>query len=79
MILIQVQISDELFQQIQAIAEQKNLPLEQIVEQALAAQVSAWKDTQYLKARGERGSWTHFQQVLAKVPDREPEEFDRLP
>jgi hypothetical protein len=26
----------------------------------------------------QRGSWEHFQQVLARVPDVEPEEFDRL-
>jgi hypothetical protein len=26
----------------------------------------------------QRASWEHFQQVLARVPDVEPEEFDRL-
>ncbi len=30
------------------------------------------------KVRSQRGSWEHFQQVLARVPDAEPEEFDRL-
>ena len=33
----------------------------------------------YLRERGHRGSRRRFEQVLARVPDVEPEESDRLP
>jgi predicted transcriptional regulator len=78
MTIIQTQVPDNLFEQIQSIAEQENLSVEQVVAQALAAQVAAWTDRNYLQQRSRQGSWSHFQQVLAKVPHVEPEERDRL-
>jgi hypothetical protein len=32
----------------------------------------------YFQKRAQRGSWEHFQSVLAQVPNGEPEEYDRL-
>jgi hypothetical protein len=32
----------------------------------------------YLTMRAKRGSREKFEQALAKVPDREPEEYDKL-
>lgn len=32
----------------------------------------------YLKEKYMRGSWEKFEQVLAKVPDLEPEDYDKL-
>jgi hypothetical protein len=78
MTIIQTQVPEDLFEQIQSIAKQENLSVEQVVTQALAAQVSAWTEHNYLQQRSRQGSWAHFQQVLAKVPHVEPEECDRL-
>lgn len=78
MTIIQTQIPDDLFEQIQSIAQQEDLSVEQVVAQALAAQVEAWTERNYLQQRSRQGSWEHFQQVLAKVPHVEPDEYDRL-
>jgi hypothetical protein len=32
----------------------------------------------YLEEKSKRGSWSKFEQVLAKVPDVEPEDYDKL-
>jgi hypothetical protein len=32
----------------------------------------------YFEEKAKRGSWNKFQQVLTKVPDMEPEEYDKL-
>lgn len=32
----------------------------------------------YLEERAKRGNLDEFQRILAKVPDTEPEEFDKL-
>ena len=45
---------------------------------ALSAQVSAWMTKDYLAEKAKRGSWDKFQQVLTKVPDVEPEDYDKL-
>ena len=37
------------------------------------------QEVEYLRDRARRGDRRHFEQVLAKVPDVEPEETDRLP
>ncbi len=40
----------------------------------------AWlKPLEYLRERAQRGNRARFEQVLAKVPDVEPQEADRLP
>jgi len=45
---------------------------------ALAEKVSALMTEDYLAERAKRGSRRKFRRVLAKVPDVEPEERDRL-
>jgi predicted transcriptional regulator len=78
MTVIQAQVSDDLLEQLETIAQQQSLSIEQLVSQALAVQVEAWTEREYLQRRSQQGSWEHFQAVLAKVPSVEPEEFDRL-
>ncbi|WP_276747894.1 hypothetical protein [Chlorogloeopsis fritschii] len=48
------------------------------VSTALSAQVSAWMTKDYIEEKAKRGSWDKFQQVLNKVPDVEPEDYDKL-
>jgi len=45
---------------------------------ALSAQISAWMTKDYLEEKAKRGSWEKFQQVLAKVPEIEPDDEDKL-
>ena len=78
MIELITQLPENLYQQIEALAVQENLSLDQIVTLALSAQVKAWSDRNALAERAERGSWEDFQSILDRVPDREPEVFDRL-
>ena len=78
MTTLQTQIPDSLYEQLKALAEKEKLSIDELVTLSLSAQVSAWKRKDDLEARAMRGSWEKFQQVLAKVPDVEPEDYDRL-
>ncbi len=78
MITLNAQIPDSLFEQAQDLSSKENLPLDQFVAIALSAQISAWKAKTYLEKRAKRGSWEKFQKVLAKAPEVEPEDDDRL-
>lgn len=64
--------------QVEALAARENISVEQLVAIALSAQVSAWMTKDYLEHRAEQGSWQKFQQVLTRVPDVEPEDYDQL-
>ena len=61
-----------------ALAARENISVDQLVASALSTQVSAWMTKDYLGQRAERGSWQKFQQVLTKVLDVEPEDYDQL-
>ncbi|MCT7980496.1 hypothetical protein [Laspinema olomoucense] len=71
-------IPDSLYQQVAELVEQESICLDQWVAIALSAQVSAWMTQDYVVERAKRGNWEQFKQVLMKVPDVEPEEFDKL-
>ena len=75
---LNVQIPDSLYKQIEALAAKENMSIEQLVAIALSAQVSAWMTKDYIFEKAKRGSWDKFQQVLIKVPDVEPEDYDKL-
>ncbi|BBD61651.1 hypothetical protein NIES2109_44840 [Nostoc sp. HK-01] len=75
---LSVQLPESLYKQIEALAVKENISIEQLVAIALSAQVSAWMTKDYLEEKAKRGSWERFQQVLSKVPDVEPEEYDKL-
>ncbi|MCC5638941.1 ribbon-helix-helix domain-containing protein [Nostoc sp. CHAB 5844] len=75
---LSVQLPESLYKQIEALAAKENISIEQLVAIALSAQVSAWLTKDYLEEKAKHGSWKKFQQVLTKVPDVEPEEYDKL-
>jgi hypothetical protein len=72
------QLPETLYRQVEQVAVNEHASLDQFVTMVLSAQVSAWITKDYLRERAERGSWGKFQQVLSKVPDVEPEDYDKL-
>ena len=75
---LNVQIPESLYKQIETLAAKENISLEQLVAIALSAQVSSWMTKDYIEEKAKRGSWDKFGQVLAKVPDVEPGDYDKL-
>lgn len=78
MIKLIAQVPDALYKQVEALAAQENLSIDQLVEIALSAQILARSNPNALQDRASRGSWESVQKLLEKVPDVEPEEYDRL-
>lgn len=75
---INAQIPDVLYQQIESVSQQENIPINELINMALSAQISAWITEDYLHEKTKKGSWEKFNQVLAKVSDKEPEDYDKL-
>jgi len=75
---ISLRLPESLHESARALAEKENISINQLITLALAEKVSALMTEEYLGERAKRGSKEKFQAVLAKVPDVEPEEHDRL-
>lgn len=78
MSLQNVNIPESLRRRAQSLAENDGVPLDQFIATALAEKVAVLDAESYIRERAARGSREKFDQVLAKVPDIEPAEHDRL-
>jgi hypothetical protein len=76
---LNVRIPESLRRRAQSLAQDDGVPLEQFIATALAEKVAVLDAGTYIRQRATRGSREKFDRVLAKVPDVEPEERDRLP
>ena len=79
MTTIQAQVPDALARQVNELALQEQVTLDQLVSIALASQVSAWRRRDTIAERAHRGSWENFDRVMAKIPDAPPLPGDELP
>lgn len=73
-----VRLPNYLHREIKELAEQEGISMNQFIATAAAEKMSSLKTVDYLKERAKRGSREKFERVLAKVPDVEPEEYDKL-
>ena len=78
MTTISTEIPDTLFRQAKSIAESEEITLDQFVALALASQVSSWNVGKTFTERAAKGDWQKSREILAKVPDVEPADFDKL-
>ncbi len=62
----------------QEVASKDQVSVDQFVISAIAEKISAFMTREYLEERAKRASKEKFEQAMAKVPDIEPEEYDRL-
>jgi hypothetical protein len=72
MTTIQAQVPDPLAKQIQELAAQEKVSVDQLVSIALAYQVSAWRKRDTVSGRAKRGDWKRFDSAMAKVRDVPP-------
>ncbi|WP_017295703.1 hypothetical protein [Geminocystis herdmanii] len=75
--IINAQISDSLYEKIKNISSQENMSIDELVNIALSNQL-CYMDKNFLAERAKKGSWEDLQNVLTKVSEQEPEEFDRI-
>jgi hypothetical protein len=78
MTTINTKIPDTLFRQAVTIAEREEMTLDQFIALALASQISSWEVGKTFTERAKRGDWGKAREVLAKAPNAEPEDYDKL-
>jgi len=75
---VSADIPDVLYQQLESFAQREQIPIDGLVAIALSSQLAVWSNRDYLTEKSRRVSWDAFEKVLAKVPNVEPDERDRL-
>ncbi len=75
---ISVRLPNSLHKKLGDLARREGVSINQLVNSAVAEKMATLMTVEYLQERAKRGTRKKFEAVLAKVPNREPEAFDRL-
>lgn len=75
---LSLRLPDSLHATARTLAEQEHVSINQLIATAVAEKISALMTEDYLEKRAKRGRRRDYEAVLAKVPDIEPDERDRL-
>lgn len=75
---LSLRLPDYLHNNIRELAQKEGVSINQFITLAVAEKMSALMTEDYLGERGKRGDRARFEAVLAKVPDVESEDYDRL-
>ena len=75
---ISLRLPASLHEKAREVARQESVSVNQLITLALAEKLSALLAEDYLVMRARRGDRAKFEAAMAKVPDVEPEEADRL-
>jgi predicted transcriptional regulator len=75
---LSLRLPESLHRKLGEVAEREGVSINQLISSAVAEKMSALMTEEYLEARAKRGSRRKFRAVLAKVPDVEPDEVDRI-
>lgn len=75
---LSLRLPDSLHATASKLAKQDHVSVNQFISTAVAEKISAMTTETYLEKRAKRGNRKKFDAVLAKVPNVEPDERDRL-
>ena len=75
---LSLRLPKSLHEQLRELSREEGISVNQFVMLAVAEKVASLATIEYLEERERRGSREKFLEILAKVPDVEPEEFDKL-
>jgi hypothetical protein len=78
MSVLSLRLPKSLYNQMRELAEADGVSMNQFATLAIAEKIATLMTVDYLDARAKRGSREKLLTVLAKAPDVEPEEYDKL-
>ncbi|MCB0187978.1 MAG: toxin-antitoxin system HicB family antitoxin [Caldilineaceae bacterium] len=78
MSVLSLRLPASVHEQLRILAAQEGISINQFITLAIAEKMATIDTKNYLQERAKRGSREKLMAVLAKAPDIEPEEADRL-
>jgi predicted DNA-binding protein len=79
MSVLSLRLPQSMHEHLRELAQREGVSINQFITLAIAEKMAALETAEYIKKRAQRGSHEKLLAVLAKAPDIEPEEPDRLP
>ncbi len=79
MSVLSLRLPASLHEQLRSLSEQEGVSINQFILLAVSEKMATIDTKNYLLQRAQRGNREKLLAVLAKAPDVEPEEADRLP
>jgi Uncharacterized protein encoded in hypervariable junctions of pilus gene clusters len=76
---LSLRLPESLHKKLSEVAARDGVSINQWISSAVAEKMSAQLAEEYIAERAKRASRKKFDAILARVPDVEPEEGDRLP
>jgi hypothetical protein len=76
---LSLRLPNSLHEHARELAQREGISINQLIATALAEKMAALLTEEYFDQRAKRGSRASFLTALSKVPDVEPERYDRLP
>ena len=75
---LSVRLPESLHKHLKEMADKEGVSMNQFITLAVSEKVSTLLTIDYLKERARRGDLEILEGLLEKVPDKEPEEFDKI-
>ena len=75
---ISLRLPESLHKQIRQLANKEGISINQFLSSAAAEKLAALMTVEYLEERAKRGSREKFKAALARLPDVEPDDYDKL-
>ncbi|GAF99150.1 unnamed protein product [marine sediment metagenome] len=75
---LSLRLPNSLHEQIRLLAKQEGISINQFISSAAAEKMASLLTKDYIETRARRANREKFQAVLNKVPDVEPEDYDKL-
>lgn len=75
---LSLRLPHSLHERARTLARREGISINQLISTALAEKMAVLLTEEYFRARGQRASRAKFLAALAKVPDVEPEDHDKL-
>ena len=75
---LSIRLPKSVHEQVKALASAEGISMNHFIALAVAEKIATLQTVNYLEERARRGSREKLLAVLAKAPDVEPEEYDRL-
>ncbi|HEX3069365.1 MAG TPA: toxin-antitoxin system HicB family antitoxin [Thermoanaerobaculia bacterium] len=75
---LSLRLPESLHQKLGEVAQREGVSINQFISSAVGEKMSALMTEEYIEARAKRASRRKFDAVLAKIPDVEPHESDRI-
>lgn len=75
---LSVRLPESLHKRLKEMADKEGVSMNQLITLAVSEKISTLLTVDYLKERAQKGDPKTFDRFLEKVPDTEPEEFDKL-